>query len=268
MVLKVGVFGTCRVHEPIKVMHRDKRIIQMMDPAFGFMHTPQEILQALAILRREKAPPAAIADLVSVQDVTMLDGAEDLFVAHYGEADVIGVEVSSLRYAVFDGWVLQVNRVRDRLLASGVDMGLKYSQIVNGNALPEESEMVLAERDPLLLEVLKSRQFFTMTRDDLKASVEDLIVALGKPVLLIGHFVDTGPFKGVNPSRQLISEVLSEIADERGEVGFLDPTDHISAFGFERALADDSHYTSKYFVRAGDKIVRASRDVYLASQLP
>jgi hypothetical protein len=247
-------------------MHREGRIVHMLDPTFGFMHTPQEMVQALSILRRERVPPAEIGDLVSIQDTSTLAGADDLFAAHYGEADVIGVEISSLRYAVYDGWVLQVNRVRDRLLAAGLEMGVPYSAIVGGTALPEEGELLLAESDPLLLDVMKSRQFYSMSRDDLKDSVEKLIVAIGKPVLLIGHFVDTGPFKGVNPSRQLIAEVLQEIADEQETVGFLDPTGHISAFGFERALADDSHYTSKYFVRAGDKIVRASREVYLTNQ--
>jgi hypothetical protein len=237
----------------------------MADPAFGFMHTPQEMLQALAILRKEISPPAEIADLVSVQEQAALSGGEDLFASCYADADVIGVEISSLRYAMFESWTLQVNRVRDRLAACGVNIGVKHGAIARGEPFPPDQEILLAERDPLLLQVLKNRQFFSMSREDLKISILELIKSLGKPVLLIGHFVDTGPFKGVNPSRQLISEVLVEISSELPDVYFMDPTEHISAFGFERALQDDSHYAPKYVVRAGDKILRACRALHLSS---
>ncbi len=250
------------MHEPIKAVAAAGRIVLLSDPAFGFMHTPQEMLQALRILRRDLTPPPEIADLVSLTGPEALDEPGDLFQRYYGDADIIGVEVSSLRYALYGDWLLQVNRVRDRLSESGLDAGVSYRDIAAGTPFPEEKLALLAARDPLLFEVLQNRRFISMSREDLKQAVHALITSIGKPVLLVGHFVDTGPFKGVNPSRRAISEVLKEVAAERTDTGFLDPTGHIADFGFKKALVDDSHYAKEYFLNAGDKICRAATALY------
>ena len=259
--LNVAVFGTCRVHDPLRSMESEGRAVRVNDPAFGFMHTPQEIMQAITLLRGRKALPSQLSDLVSVDHPAALEEAGDLFDIYYGHADAIAVEISSMRYIRYDGWILQRDRLRERLSKIGVDLGVCLRDIASGADLPPSIETVIREHDPFLADVLRSCEAVTMSADELKSAVHTLLDLFDKPIILVGHFVDTGPFKGVNPIRATIRDVLADVADHHPNTIFVDPTLHIAEFGFERALADGSHYTKRYGVRAGDKLVRAAREV-------
>lgn len=258
---KIGVIGTCRVHKPIQVAERAGRLDRKADKAFGFMHTPHEILQSLSILRRKVDYPVDFPELLSLEEPDELAGDEDLVDSRFSDIDVLVLELSAMRYIRYSDWYLQINRLSGRLKSIGITEDPHLAAFKNKIPEPALLEKI-RNLDPILSDIIEKGQFLNYTKEEFKDAVSQIILEIGKPTLLVGHFVEIEPFAtGAIRQRALIREALNEVAFEMTGVQFFDPTLLIKEFGVEKALKDSSHYLDDFNENAGDRILQACTSI-------
>ena len=256
---QVGVLGTCRVHEPIRAVAKAGKVIRQIDPAFGFMHTPREISQSIEVLRRNVPPPSWGAELISLSAPEKLDGSEDLYLKRFGRADVLIIEISSMKEIVFDGWCIQSNVLGKSLVEAGFPKSLA-KRAFEKNGISEALLNKLEMTSPRLFNIFDKGIFANLTADDVAKALDILLEKIDRPVLLVGHFVEVGPFAdGPIPARVQLRDILRSVAHSRPGTGFMDPTEHIAEYGFEHALDDGAHYKKSYLLHAGEKLVEAAK---------
>ena len=261
---RVGVFGSCRVRDPIALADKDGRLDYIYNPAIGFLHNPVEIHQAIDVMRGKRTYPLALNNLLRFGFDRRL-GEEDLFDSLYGTADVLVVEISSLRLIDYQSWSLQINRVRD--LAT--ELGFDPAPIEQLFETPADRPDILASLAPtpesaLYRDVIAQGVFTKLGSEPFYDAVKTMRQAYDIPTVLVGIAAQFGDGAMIG-SRVRMNNVLRRIAHDMPRTVFFNPTALVERDGFATAMHDKSHYKPDYISVVADSLIPVIEGLYQGS---
>jgi hypothetical protein len=243
---RVTVLGSCRVWTPFKLL-ADAGDIQLQNAGvYGFVHYAKEVVQQLRVMNASLRIPRGLTPYIThkqvpVGDDDMLDtGFNDL-----RDTDILVVEISSLKEIEFEGFYLQINRLREQLVRDRPTLITWWKELYEKDVSRPRREylsndMVATERNIVV--------WTDVTIQDQASLVRDMTAIrsfFGGPVLWVSHF-DTPTFEGAPiPIRNDLVRFVRDSA-EALEDRFFNPRPLIEAFGMRRALQDLAHYTPEF----------------------
>jgi hypothetical protein len=270
MVPRVTVLGSCRVFEPFKLLADDGRITLKNQGVYGYTHCAKEAVQQLAVMRGEKRIPVGLSlyithkklpsNAANVEFVTT--PANDL-----SETDLLVVEISSLKEIDYKGYYLQINRVREQLIAKNPQLTDWWKAIYDKNAKVDRR----AYRDQMPRATERGIVAFTkisiQDQSSLRQDIENIAASFAGPTLFVSHF-NTMTFEGRRiPIRDQLVEYVEIGAAEIGQP-FFNPRGLIEGFGLELALQDLAHYNPPFERALGENFyARIARLEPMASML-
>jgi hypothetical protein len=246
MPLRVTVMGSCRVWTPFKMLEDDGRIELRNAGVYGFVHYTKEVVQQLEVMAGKRKVPSKLALYISHKaEPSPADEWVEIPTNDLSETDFLVVEVSSLKEILFDGYYLQINRVRDKLVGDNEKLMRWWRNLYDGAGDDDRREY--------LTEVPRSTErnmvvFTAVTIQDQQSMLDDMRAILGfydGPVLFVSHF-NTPTFGG---DRLEIRDRLVRFVDENAialERQFFNPAALVEAFGRRYALQDLAHYTPEF----------------------
>lgn len=240
---RVVILGSCRVRDPLAACARNGQT-QLAQGPVGHIHNPSEILQALETLDGARQLREELRDYLSFSARYRPDGSDQLAPLRR-EADVVVVEISSLRIVRFEGVHLQINRFREMAAKAGVPRELLSSMYTDPDAWRAAVAQVDVDSAEGNFRPVVGSEFWEMDGDEITNALTGIRALLPGPLLLVGIVVNNFQGKPV-PQRAVLRNRLASFAATNDGVGFLDPTDAAEAFGYRAALKDLGHYTPEF----------------------
>jgi hypothetical protein len=246
MPLRVTVMGSCRVWTPFRMLADDGRLELRNAGVYGFVHYAKEVVQQLEVMSGGRRVPARLAPYISHKaQPAGADEWVDIPTNDLSETDLLVVEISSLKEIVFEGYYLQINRVRDKLVSDNPKLMEWWRNLYDEREGPD--------RRFYLTEVDRSTErnivvFTKVTIQDQPSMYADMRTIVGfydGPILFVSHF-NTPTFGG---HRLEIRDRLVRFVEENAEgLGkqFFNPAALVEAFGLRSALQDLAHYTPEF----------------------
>lgn len=263
-VMKVGVFGSCRVHTPLKLFEKSGKISYIHDNIIGYMHYSSEIMQAISILKAEKAVSAELRPLLNFyKDKKPPD--HDIFNQIFTDVDAYVIEISSIRVIEFNGYYLQIHRLREAL--AQFENGEEFAKNLykrDTSALKADADIFVRNEGitGILAEVISNCRLYEQNAEQIKGDLYQIQKLLNKPIIFVGPFVKTSDDKPVK-QRSLLASSIQEFSEICPKAIFFDPTDLVDEFGFNHALIDSGHYRPDFEPIAGERLGCAVRDVVM-----
>ncbi|WP_428311324.1 GSCFA domain-containing protein [Hydrocarboniphaga sp.] len=245
--LTVGVLGSCRVYTPLGFADDYGRVKRRHNGVFGYVHNPAEVLQVVDVLRGVVKVPPELAALMSVNQADPLREGIDLFQRNFGAADLIVVELSSLRIVRYRGLQLQIHHVRNLLIDNGLATPACSMETVFASRqervarLRGESGGPSSGSTALAIDLLLHAEFFELSAEQIDELLQKIDATIAKPILFVGPFVVD--FDG-NPiaQRQLLRERMQHYTNSALHLRFVDPTPFVAQHGYRESLRDLGHY--------------------------
>lgn len=254
-IWSVGVMGSCRVYTPLKLAAQADKLKVAWVSKYGFRHNPLELRQGLDILRGRLKPPAALGALLNLVDTESF-GETDLFRLRFSNIEAMVVEVSSIRIIEYDGWQLQLNRVREALLAKGV----KEAEISNLFQASSPKEPVLerlrASGADDLIAMVEQARFYELPPTPLIAAILELRAAFEMPVILVGNVSHHYGGEWI-AQRVGLAAALAQVAAQRPETCYIDPTRIVDRYVMREVMRDLGHYKPECEPMIGAEFVSA-----------
>lgn len=264
-IWSVGVMGSCRVYTPLTLASKATKLKLAWEPSYGYRHNPLELLQGLDILRGKLKPPVELGGLLNLRNSETF-GETDRFKIRFSNIEAMVVEVSSIRIIEYNGWQLQLNRVREALLAKGV----KEHDISNLFQADSPREAVLA---PLrasgaddLVSIVEQGRFYELPPTPLVTAVLRLRAALDMPVIFVGN-VSHGSGGEWIAQRVGLAAALAQVASHKAETFYFDPTRIVDRYKLDEVMLDLGHYRPSFEPDMGAEFVMAIDGFCSASRL-
>lgn len=238
---KVAAFGSCRVQTPLTIANADGLVSFKTDNGIGYIHNPLEIAQAIRLLNGELTAPESLYPLLNVVNPKLLGSAER-YATDFEAADLIVVEISSVRIIEDGQWQLQLNRFREKVEKLGAPPQL-MSKIFDprkqeGYVRPTIEEFGLQE-------FFAAHRFYELDTASLDDALRKLRAKISQPVVFVGTIQND--FTGAPiPQRVMTHEALSRLASEMPETAYFDPTPFLEAAGARSVMKDLGHYTEEF----------------------
>jgi hypothetical protein len=247
MPLRVTVLGSCRVWTPFKLLADEGRLELRNSGVYGFVHYAKEVIQQLEVMAGRTRIPTTLAQYISHKRVPATS-SDYVDTPRYqlDETDLLIVEISSLKEICFNGYYLQINRVREQMIGESELLRQWWRELY-------EADGSTSGRRRYLAEVPRSTErnivmFTNVTVQDQASLERDMRTILGYysgPVVFVSHF-NTPTFGGERLEiRDRLARYVSENADELNQA-FYNPTDLVEAFGMRAALQDLAHFTPSF----------------------
>jgi hypothetical protein len=258
---RVGVVGSCRVHDPLKEIVRSGRGVFRWSAYNTFTHTPAEAAQHLAFCRGQLEIPEPFAPYILRQDkVPILDGRLPGLVE---SCTTFVVEMSGLDYLRCGHYVFNQDYFSQRFVR-GAGLGVLEWQRKLSQAAPSV-DRVRAAMTSLAVsgrpvgvatqEILASLRSIPMTSDTYRAELANMIHAPSKRWIFVPHFnVSEDPTQQI-ARRTVLCDILRRDSVALGH-DFYDPTPLVARAERANALQGDGvdsyHYAQSFLATAGD----------------
>ncbi|WP_313443932.1 hypothetical protein [Brevundimonas sp.] len=253
-MLRVGVFGSCRVHDPMKLASKNAELVYKTDGFFGYVHSAPDVLQALRMLQGELSAPHELYPLLSRNKTGGEYSIERRWNEYVDEVDVFVVEISSVRIFAYESYSLQINRFKQRVreLADGASGGEAF---LMGSSewlrlLDKAKGGALSDLDRSLIEAYRE---YEQSAEGLAEDLDAIAALLQKPVVFVGH-VNTDRRGQPIRQRAVICQTLEEFA-ATGRGWFLDPTPIVQGYGYDKAMTDSAHFADDFQAFYSKKLV-------------
>lgn len=205
------LLGSCRIHHPLDSMIADceHEILNQVDPKW-FMHNVRAAEQSLRIIMGEEKPPLHLKELIFETE-----GGRDIKYVDPNavkDADLLVVEMSTLRSLRLEEWELNLHRV------------YQYEQQY-GKKLEDMEEKYL-------------------TSHHIAEHVSGIIDAYSKPVMLVNNISTTG-FPKMDAARRKLTD-FTLAAQKVVDFEFFDTASVLDNVTIEQSLKDHSHYRDEF----------------------
>lgn len=251
----VSVIGSCRVHNPMRAMSNEGRVLLNNARLAEFCHAPREALQKIRSANNRLEIPAELSMLI--------DGAEHdgrpKERANFKSTDVFVIEMSSVRRLVLNGFELQLNFVTDHLVKPyGLEEWLAQLSVKARNAPPggrvkHAPDAANCGAPPHVIEQAASIEMSMETDAAIADVVRRIIEYLRKPVVFVGHFDVLKEDGRRVKDRVRLNQCLRAAASEYG-AGYFEPAALIESAGAGVALRDNNHWAASFEKEAGSHI--------------
>ena len=219
------------------------------DGAAGFVHYTKEALQQLEAMRGHRRIPLALATYISHKAGRAFPADDDPgYVAtarnDLSRTNVLVVEISSLKEIRYRDFYLQINRLREHLIAVDRSLvewlrGLAREKDVDRAAYAQRT------RDPLLEDIILHATVEEQTKESMRRDMEMIASAHGGDTVFVSHF-NTPNFGGDRiPIRERLAEYVASNAHDLG-VRCFNPRHLVEGYGRQLALKDMAHYTASF----------------------
>ncbi len=259
---RVTVLGTCRVFDPFSILAK-RGVVELRNAGvYGFTHYTKETLQQLRVMHGELAVPRALAPYITHKDVPA--GAGDSFGTpenHLDETDLLVVEVSSLKEIEFQGFYLQINRLRNQLVGEREELQRWWKRLYDkeaerGPGRRPRDEFLTGDLGPLERDLVAEIEVQVQTAESMRADMEAIRRYFDGPILWVSHFDTKGLKSGVEiPIRKQLVASAEAGAASLGEP-FFNPRAAIEEFGMAEALEDMAHYKPEFQAELATRLER------------
>lgn len=249
---RVTVLGSCRVYEPIKLLAEQGKVALHNKGVYGYVHYSKESVQQLRVMHGQIDIPMELKPYVTHKVVPEGSGSalrtplNDL-----SETDLLVVEISSLKEIEFDGFYLQINRLREQLVGDDENLKAWWAYLYD-KGLDERAEHRAVRRQFLTQDqssVTRKLVMWTNVSIQDEASLHRDMQAIrayfSGPIIWVSHF-DTLTFSNkAIPIRQTLVQYVRSGATALEQPWF-NPRAAIEEFGRNDALLDMAHYTPDF----------------------
>jgi RNAse (barnase) inhibitor barstar len=272
-MIRVAAFGGCPLHHPLYALRR-RNLATDLAKALGFRRAAFALssgaaVQLLRFCRGELEIPENVRNLCYADSVHVPQGNQRRV---HSIADIVLVEMSTPVEVVFDGFILNNNRLKERFLGpvreryphvAGAAVRWRTSlQKRHEEARAEAAEEILAglptetEDDLFLRELVAGTRVRETKKDDIVADLDCLRTELPLPLGIILHNFNYMPDgRPISWPADFRANCLAA-ARELG-VPIYDPAPLVAEFGAPAALAGDMrHYSPEFRPIIADEIYR------------
>lgn len=231
----VAWYGTCRIHNSLKMLH-DARRIKLLPPLSGFSHSVAEIRQHIDIAEGRLPLPDRDALLPLGYVASSRRGLEtrEQLAASLAPADIVFIEISSLKTYMRGDYYGQSNRISEYCNVP--------ANIVDEYLLKNDATRVPTDVLPKLNEFTAQIHDIEASREALERIIADLAP---RKVILVNHFLIEDKNHEKFISRVKLRDLLEEVAAKMGpEIVHFDPTPTLRAHNWP--LLDYGHYEEDF----------------------
>lgn len=239
----VLAIGSCRIFRPLRPLHEQGLInlVNYIDNQW-FTHTAGAARQYVDVMRGAVHIPVGLRRSALETSLTF---PEDMSHAAALSADVVIVEVSSVKQYMVDSIHLNAHKV----YGVAVDSGAEYRDIMQGRTgeLPDEH-------------VLKPMKVTNATWEDIAADLIAIREIVGAPVMTVDAlYAETDAGEPI-PDRVRLTEALQRVEDEHG-IPLCSTKPLIQEHGIDVALTDSTHYRLSFEPTAAHYMLEKVRSV-------
>jgi len=266
--MRVLALGSCRVHDPLLVSHR-QGAVDYLNRRFKtrhpiYLHDIHEMTQFVRLARGQTTMPGGIGPFAFDKGLRL----DKRMPALFDEAEQLVIEVCTDKHYEAMGHALNVNEIHRQLVeTTGTAGAAWWAEIDRGNAPSEELVQAvetalraggtLTETHRLMLRQIA---FVELSSAEIEREMAKLMVLVERPILVMPH-VAVRLVDG-----RLLDERLAHIektlaAARRLGLPMLDPRVFVERDGQRRAMdeggTDLHHYAPTYLTTVGAEIVQA-----------
>lgn len=267
---RVTVLGTCRVYDPFKILAEQGAVELSNAGVYGFVHYAKESLQQLQVMHGELAIPLSLKPYITHKEISA--GADDTLATpeyHLDQTDLLVVEISSLKEIEFDGFYLQINRVRKQLVGEREERKRWWKRLydkepeVPGRPRGDRSEFLDEDLSPIERDLILRLSVQIQTAASMLRDMERIKSYFDGPILWVSHF-DTKTLAGqeIPIRKQLVRSVEAGAANL--DQPFFNPRETVEEFGLPKALEDMAHYTPAFQELLAERFQVLVRDTFPA----
>lgn len=265
--LRVGVHGTCRVHDPFEALAAAGNLITAWANDPSVSHTLGETRQALRHSLGIEVVPDSLLPFV-FDEPDGLPRWEPKHRRTLESVDAFVIEVSELRQVRYRTFFFQIQAfVRNFVSRHGTSLLPWFTAFSSGKSIPEElvqqtlSNLSRDEGDRRQIEsILREAQLETLTAETARQAIDDMRRGFAARWLLVSHFSVPGDTGQLMRDRRQLSDTLRQAAEMCG-VGFFDPTGLVRQYGRAAVLAkggaDIYHYDQGFNITVGESLIRS-----------
>ncbi len=237
----VSVFGSCRVHTPIQILHKAGQLTLAKSEVYGFTHYTNEIVQQIRLISGAIAAPQRLRPYMNIPPHWQPKPPRPV-AEIFPSTDIFVVEISSIRVVKFKAIYLQINRVRE-LLNENLTNPEHWVRQVMAKSKPGDLPPV-DFKDPVKAEVYSGVSIHEQSEAEIEKGLAELSALLGKKILFVSHFNTDYDGRPI-PQRTTIVNAVERFARSTGH-GFFDPTEMVKTAGIRTALKDLGHYNTEF----------------------
>jgi len=267
--IRVAVIGTCRVHHTARALEQAGHVILHNGGMDSFVHSPPEILLRLEVLLGKTSYSDELVNLqVGESPNTKLspDVGYNLL-----DADVLVIEVSSLKTVSAFGLPLQFNEVNRHLCTPFGQFGKELMANIN-HAFNKRllSVQAPASESPdnyprAYLDLLQHLRVKVLSQEEIVHDLNKILSAVNLPVLLVNHINVEGSNGKLLTSRNRLCNIVRAFCNERGTALF-EPASMFETMDRTRLLMDDgqdvNHYAKAELLNVGMKQLEAIQQAF------
>jgi|GEM_PF-3383792 len=263
---RVGVIGSCRVHDPLKEVARSGRGAFMWSAFNSFTHTPPETVQHIAFCRGLLEIPEPFGPYILRQDkIPLLD---DRLPSLVETCTTFMVEMSGMDYLRCGHYVFNQDYFSQQFVRGG-GLGVLdwHRNLSAAPPAPERACLALASlagagrrRGVAAEEILTNLRNLTLTAETYRAELSKVIFDASRRWIFVPHFnVSEDPAERI-AARAVLRDVLARDAAALG-CDFYDPTPIVARAGRKAALegggVDTYHYAPAFMPIIGQGLYEA-----------
>ncbi|MDQ2860966.1 MAG: hypothetical protein M3T55_09630 [Pseudomonadota bacterium] len=263
---RVGVVGSCRVHDPLKEVARSGRGVFLWSAFNSFTHTPAEAAQHIAFCRGRLEIPEPFGPYILRQDkIPLLDDRLPNLVE---SCTTFMVEISGMEYLRCGHYTFNQDYFSQQFVRGGGLGVLDWHRHLSAAAAsPEKVRLAMASlagagKRPGVAaeEILTSLRSLVLSAETYEAELGKVIFDTSKRWIFVPHFnVSADPAQRI-VKRAVLRDLLERDARALG-CDFYDPTPIVARHGREAALegggVDTYHYAPAFMAIAGEGLYEA-----------
>ncbi len=263
---RVGVVGSCRIHDPLKEIVRSGRGVFLWSAFNSFTHTPAEAAQHIAFCRGRLEIPDPFGPYILRQDkMPILD---DRLPALAESCNTFMVEMSGMEYLRCGHYIFNQDYFSQRFVRGAGLPVLEWHRRLSADAPSAEkvgsamASLAQSGRSPSVAaeEILSTLRSIPLTSETFKAELETVVFASAKRWIFVPHFNVSEEPAGAIAKRIVLRDLLRRDASALG-CGFYDPTPLVASAGRAAALegggVDTYHYAPLFMPVAGEGLYKA-----------
>jgi hypothetical protein len=258
--LRLGVVGSCRVHDPIKAQVRSGRGTFQWSAHNAFTHCPPEAIQHIAFCRDRLDIPRGFAPYILRQEaVPVLDNRLPELVE---TCDVFLVEMSSVDYLKCGRWYFNQDYFSQQFVRGGglgvLNWFRNIGEAAPGEALVAEARASLeAAGRPVtasMEEILRTLRKNDLTQPDFTTGLTEVAYDRSRRWIFAPIFNVDGLSPLMAERRAELARTLKTSVEALG-FDYFDPTPIVAGAGRPKALdgggADHFHYAPDFLEEMG-----------------
>lgn len=243
---RVTVIGSCRVWTPFHILEKEGRVSFENTGVYGFTHYAKEALQQLKVMRGEQRIPRSLAPYISHKVLPSGgDAWVDIPLYDLSRTDLLVIEISSLKEIEFDGYFLQINRLREQLVGDEPLLVEWWRELYDKERSRDRRRFLSVVPRSVERNIVMFVDVAIQDQESLLGDMQGLVSSYNGPVVFVSHF-DTPTFEGEQIElRNRLARYVEENSASLGKE-FFNPRLLIEGFGQRQALKDLAHYTEEF----------------------